>query len=253
MEKERGESLKSFSRQQMHDLWQRAKNDDIEGLDEEGRHIVQALQLHADEYHNIFEFADVTEEREFDPDSEENPFLHISIHTVVTRQIEQRDPIEAFQFYNAMRKKKCSHHDALHLIGAILAPLMFHTLKTLLPFDNARYVSLLKKYKSRNPEKIWSLIEDEFANDPLEEILKDYEGNCRGCGTVANLDDMGYCESCGEKFERDMLRLRKWEFSLTASYIPQDEYESLRQDTIDQFGREFEILTEEDLKEIEDL
>ena len=113
--------LRSLSRQHMYDLWQRAKSGDLEGVDEENRHIVQALQLHADEYHNIFEFADVTDDREFDPDSETNPFLHISLHAAVTRQIEQKDPVEALQFYNAMRKKKCSHHDALHLLGAIMA------------------------------------------------------------------------------------------------------------------------------------
>ena len=127
---------------------------------------------------------------------------------------------------------------------------MFHTLKTLLPFDNGRYVSLLKKYKKRRPEKIWSLLDEEFDNDPVDEILNDYEDHCRGCNNFSHLDDMGYCEKCGEKFERDMLRLRRWEFSLTASYIPKDEYENLRQDTIDQFGPEFEILSEDDLKEI---
>ena len=48
-----------------------------------------------------------------------NPFLHITIHTVIENQLEARDPIEVLQFYNAMRKKKCSHHDTIHLIGAI--------------------------------------------------------------------------------------------------------------------------------------
>ena len=81
------------------------------------------------------------------------------IHTVIENQLEARDPIEVFQFYNAMRKKKCSHHDTIHLIGAILMPLMFDTMKNLTPFDHKRYVSLLKKYKLRKPDKIWALLD----------------------------------------------------------------------------------------------
>jgi hypothetical protein len=51
------------------------------------------------------------------------------------------------------------HHDTIHLIGAILVPLMYDTLKNKTTFDNDRYVSVLKKYKSRNPDKIWSLLD----------------------------------------------------------------------------------------------
>jgi hypothetical protein len=58
-----------------------------------------------------------------------------------------------------MRKKKCSHHDTIHLIAAIMTPLMFDTMKNQVPFDNDRYVSLLKKYKLRNPKKIWKLLD----------------------------------------------------------------------------------------------
>ena len=117
------------------------------------------MLLHKDEFFNVFEFADVVSEREFDPDTDVNPFLHITIHTVIEKQLAVRDPIEAFQFYNAMRNKKCSHHDTIHLIGAILVPLMFDTMKNKAPFDNDRYVSMLKKYKSRNPDKIWALLD----------------------------------------------------------------------------------------------
>ena len=112
-----------------------------------------------DEFFNAFEFADVLHDREFDPDTDVNPFLHITIHTAVENQLAAKDPIEVLQFYNAMRKKKCSHHDTIHLIGAILVPLMFDTMKHQKPFDNDRYVSMLKKYKSRKPDKIWALLD----------------------------------------------------------------------------------------------
>jgi len=36
---------------------------------------------------------------------------------------------------------------------------MFETMKHQTLFDNDQYVSLLKKYKSRNPDKIWALLD----------------------------------------------------------------------------------------------
>ena len=54
-----------------------------------------------------------------------------------------------------MRRKKCSRHDAIHLLGAIL----LHYLAPVLDrkkghFELDSYLRLLKKYKSRRPEKI---------------------------------------------------------------------------------------------------
>jgi len=158
----KNEALKLFrsaNREHLHFLWEKAKNNDLDGLGDENRRLAEAMLMHEDEFFNIFEFADVLHDREFDPDTDGNPFLHITIHTAVENQLAAKDPIEVFQFYNTMRKKKCSHHDTIHLIGAILVPLMFDTMKHQKPFDNDRYVSLLKKYKSRKPDKIWALLD----------------------------------------------------------------------------------------------
>ena len=151
--------FRSANREHLHFLWEKAKNNDLDDLAGEDRRLAEAMLLHEDEFFNVFEFADILHDREFDPDIDVNPFLHITIHTVIENQLTGRDPLEVFQFYNAMRKKKCSHHDTIHLIGAILVPLMFDTMKNKAPFDNDRYVSMLKKYKSRKPDKIWTLLD----------------------------------------------------------------------------------------------
>ncbi len=151
--------FKSANREHLHFLWEKAQNNDLDALSDEDRRLAEAMLLHEDEFFNVFEFADVLHDREFDPDTDVNPFLHITIHTAVENQLAAKDPIEVFQFYNAMRKKKCSHHDTIHLIGAILVPLMFDTMKHQKPFDNDRYVSMLKKYKSRKPGKILKLLD----------------------------------------------------------------------------------------------
>jgi hypothetical protein len=67
-----------------------------------------------------------------------------------------------------MRNRKCSHHEAIHLIGAILAPLMFSALKDSAPFDTETYRDLLRKYKTRDPDKIGRLLEKEPRLFPSE-------------------------------------------------------------------------------------
>ena len=153
--------MRVLHRKQMHDIWEKAKAFDLEDLDAEEKRIAKIMLDHEDEFFNEFEFADVTADHEYDPDTETNPFLHISIHSAVENQLESKDPIEALQFHNAMRQKDCSHHDTLHLMGAILIPFMFHSLKNNVPFDLDSYKKLLKKYKSRKPDRIPNLLESE--------------------------------------------------------------------------------------------
>lgn len=101
------------------------------------------------------------EDHEYDPDTEVNPFLHIFFHAAVENQVTNRNPIEAYQFYNAMRRKKCSHHDAMHLIARILTPLVYDVIAEKKAFDLNTYKALLKKYKSRKPHKILKLLDNE--------------------------------------------------------------------------------------------
>jgi hypothetical protein len=73
------------------------------------------------------------------------------MHAIAETQMENRDPIEVYQFYNAMRKKKASHHEAVHVICAVLVPLIFKTLKEKEVFDLEEYRSQLKSYKHMKP------------------------------------------------------------------------------------------------------
>jgi PHD/YefM family antitoxin component YafN of YafNO toxin-antitoxin module len=153
--------LKVLSRKHLHAIWEKTKIDDIEDMPPEDQRICRIMREHQREFFNQFEFADLTYDHEYDPDTEVNPFLHIAIHTIIESQLENRDPPEVLQFYNAMRKRKCSHHDAIHILGAVLAPLLFGTFQEKGAFDTDRYTALLKKYKNRHPEKIIGLLEDE--------------------------------------------------------------------------------------------
>ena len=163
MDEEFRKIMRRLSRQKMHDLWQRAKEKNFEDLDDEEQRIARIMVEHANEFHNQLEFADLTYDHEYDPDTESNPFMHITIHSVIEAQLDQKNPIETVQFYNAMRKKKYSRHDAIHMVGLILSCLIFDMMKYKKPFDLEIYRKLLKKYKTRNPDKFMDLLE----NDPL--------------------------------------------------------------------------------------
>jgi hypothetical protein len=163
MDEEIRKYLRQVSREEMYALWNRAKARDFEGLDDEKQRLARIMVEHEDEFHNQFEFADLTYDHEYDPDTEFNPFLHITIHSIVETQLAQKEPIETLQFYNAIRKKKYSHHDAIHFIGQIVSCMIFDMLKYKKSYHADLYRKLLKKYKSRNPEKLMDLLE----KDPL--------------------------------------------------------------------------------------
>lgn len=156
------EVFRKVNREHFHRIWRRAQKRELESLTEEEQRLAKIMLDHSDEYFNQFEFADVLADREFDPESEANPFLHVTLHAVAEKQVQDRNPIEAFQFYNAMLRNKCSRHEALHLLMTILLKFLFPIMKQKRgQFHIETYSKLLKKYKSRKPEKIFELLESE--------------------------------------------------------------------------------------------
>ncbi len=141
-------------------IWEVAKTGDLSRLSGEDKKLAQIMLEH-EEFHNQFEIADVLSEHEYDPDQEVNPFLHVTLHVIAETQLENKDPIEVYQFYNAMRKKGSSRHDAVHLIGVVLFPFILKTLHENKAFDLEGYRSRLKKLKYVKPAKIFASIGEE--------------------------------------------------------------------------------------------
>jgi tetratricopeptide (TPR) repeat protein len=154
------ETLRGINREHFHDIWKKAQNGELQGLNEEEQCLGKIMLDHSDEYFNQFEFADALASHEYDPESEVNPFLHVTLHAIAEKQVKDRNPIEAFQFYNAMLRNKCSPHEAIHLLNIILVKFIFQTLRDRTPFPLDSYRKILKEYKSRKPEKINRLLED---------------------------------------------------------------------------------------------
>jgi len=159
--------LKS-SRQHMHTIWEAAKSNDLDGLDDDDVLLAKIMMEHEDEFYNEFEFSDILDDYEFDPESETNPFLHIIVHSAIENQLNEKEPIEAYQFLNAMRNKRADRHDVIHMIGNIFAHFLYQTLKEGTPFDEKMYRKVLKIYMDKKPEKVWAALEkglDQFQSD----------------------------------------------------------------------------------------
>jgi len=159
MGNEEYKEFRKMIRKRHHALWEIAKTGNLDSLSGEEKWLAKVMLEHQDEYFNEFEMSDLTYDYEYDVDSDVNPFLHVILHSAVERQLEAKDPIEAYQFYNSMRKKKVSRHDTAHLIAAIFAPLMFKVMQGKEEFDLDKYISLLKKYKNKRPNKIYESME----------------------------------------------------------------------------------------------
>jgi hypothetical protein len=141
------------NRERLLAIWEIAKTGDLESLAGEEKRFAEAMIQHKDQYSSHFENADQIYDREYDPKSEENPFLHIMLHSVVEGQLESKEPIEALQFFNSMRKKKVSRHDTIHLIGVILTPLMLNVMQQrMCHLTKTNTLQPLRNTKVRSPK-----------------------------------------------------------------------------------------------------
>ncbi|NIN00008.1 MAG: DUF1841 family protein [candidate division Zixibacteria bacterium] len=155
------DELKKLNHERLYSIWKIARAGDLDVLGDEDMRLGRIMLEH-EEYHNQFEIADHLHDHEYDAETEVNPFLHIAFHQIVENQLEAKEPIEAYQFCNAMQKKKMSRHDVIHFIGSIIAGLIYACLKEQKAFDLERYKSLLKKYKNKNPKKLPNSLDNDF-------------------------------------------------------------------------------------------
>ncbi len=147
------------TRHHLHSIWEAAKNKNFEGLDDEEVLLSKIMLEHSDEFYNDFEFADVLDNQEFDAENETNPFMHIIMHSIVEKQLQAKEPIETYQFYNSMVNKRVDRHETIHMIGYIFSYFLFQTLKYKVPFDADSYQKALKFFKDKKPEKMWAALE----------------------------------------------------------------------------------------------
>lgn len=67
-------------------------------------------------------------------------------------------------------------------------------------------------------------------------------GECQGCDTITSLNDLGLCDDCSAKLERDVIRQRDWAYSALAYGVPSSKREELRNNVISQYGEKLELI-----------
>jgi hypothetical protein len=145
----------------IHRIWKAAQSCHLDDLFEEDYKLYMIMQDH-EEYREQFENADTLTEHEYDPNTEVNPFLHISLHQMVEDQIASNAPIETGLFYEAKEDQGYHRHEIVHLISVILIRVTWDALLQRKPFDESRYRQILKTYREKSPEEIPQAFEKEF-------------------------------------------------------------------------------------------
>ena len=69
------------------------------------------------------------------------------------------------------------------------------------------------------------------------------EGECCGCDSFARLNELGLCEECAGKLERDLIRERDWDYSALAYGVLAEKREELRRQIVAQYGEKLELIT----------
>ncbi|MFN2366465.1 MAG: hypothetical protein ABR523_08405 [Desulfurivibrionaceae bacterium] len=83
---------------------------------------------------------------------------------------------------------------------------------------------------------------DDIDLDDLFGFGPEATGECMGCDSFANLDDLGLCDSCAAKLARDLIRERDWAYSALAFGVPEERREELREKVIAQYGEKLELI-----------
>jgi len=140
-------SLKEFQQ-----VWRDLKANKIIS-DERWRYMAKAIEAHP-EFTPILEGKGITLSEDA-PD----PFLHLAMHTVVEELLEKDEPTEISHFYSLQESRGLSHHEIVHMLGAILTTqlwLIFSEKK----YDFELYVQMLKEYANYSPDVFWEKIQE---------------------------------------------------------------------------------------------
>jgi hypothetical protein len=76
-------------------------------------------------------------------------------------------------------------------------------------------------------------------DDSTDELIDTF---CVVCDLPFPVNDLGLCDNCFAKLERDLIRSRDWDYSVTAFGVARDQLEALRERVIRDFGTAYELI-----------
>ncbi len=76
-------------------------------------------------------------------------------------------------------------------------------------------------------------------DDSTDELIDTF---CVGCDLPFAVNDLGLCDNCFAKLERDLIRSRDWAYSITAFGVAPDQLEALRERVIRDHSAAYELI-----------
>lgn len=80
---------------------------------------------------------------------------------------------------------------------------------------------------------------DYLEDDSTDELIDTF---CVACDLPLAVNDLGLCDICFAKLERDLIRSRDWDYSVTAFGVAPDQLEALRERVIRDYGTAYELM-----------
>ena len=80
---------------------------------------------------------------------------------------------------------------------------------------------------------------DYQGDNSTDELI---DTSCVGCDLPFPVNDLGLCDNCFAKLERDLIRSRDWDYSVTAFGVAPDQLEALRERVIRDYGAAYELI-----------
>lgn len=65
---------------------------------------------------------------------------------------------------------------------------------------------------------------------------------CNGCDLPLSVNDLGLCNTCFGKLERDLIRARDWDYSAAAFGVDPNKRKALRQRVIQEYGEAYGLI-----------
>lgn len=136
--------LQRFSRLHIFDIWTRVKvGETLEGEDK----VFGDLLMQHEEYYSTWDAADKLVDKEYDKETDVNPFAHIALDAAVMSQINSAKPPQVKEAYKRLTRQGASHLAALHSIAYELATEMWQAGHDRKPFNTERYAKQLRRLK----------------------------------------------------------------------------------------------------------
>ncbi|VVS94421.1 DUF1841 family protein [Desulfoluna spongiiphila] len=151
-----------LTRDELSTLWKKVKEKKTEELSGMERFYAGITQNHDAMFAKEVDGVAHPETHDYQPGQGVNPYLHILLHGLVEAQVARKAPIEIIAFTNAMKKQGLDDHAIQHLLCAVFFPLILEGRNRGGEPDMEKYSRLLKKYKTKTPEKIHTDLNREF-------------------------------------------------------------------------------------------